>query len=330
MIGRRDLITLLGGTAAAWPLAVRAQPANRVRRIGVLSNKAADDSEGRAEAAAFEDALRQRGWHVGGNLRIEYRWSAGDSSRYPTYAAELVAQAPDLLFAVGGTAVGALQRVTRELPIVFVGVTDPVSRGLVDSLSRPGGNTTGFILFEYGISGKWLELLKEIAPRVTRAIVIRDPSEFSGVGELAAIQAVAPSLRVELSPVDARDAGVIERALADPAHQSNIGVIVTLSGAAIRHRNLIVTLAARHRLPAVYVDRFFVAGGGLISYGPDDIEPFRLAAGYVDRILKGEKPGDLPVQAPTKYQLTINVRTAKAMGLDVPATLLARADEVIE
>jgi putative ABC transport system substrate-binding protein len=242
----------------------------------------------------------------------------------------LVAQAPDLLVANGGTAVGALQQATRELPIVFVGVTDPITRGLVAALSRPGANTTGFILFEYSISAKWLELLKEIAPRITRAIVVRDPSEFSGVGEMAAIQSVAPSLRVELSPLDARDAGLIERTLAELARHPNSGVIVTLSGAAIKHRDLIITFAERHRLPAVYVDRFFVAGGGLISYGPDLIDQFRLAAGYVDRILKGEKAGDLPVQAPTKYLLAINLRTAKAMGLDVPPMLLARADEVID
>jgi putative tryptophan/tyrosine transport system substrate-binding protein len=328
-VGRREVITLLGG-AAAWPLAARAQQANRVRRIGVFMNKAADDAQGRLEVSAFEAALNERGWKVGGNVRIEYRWGAGDSSRYPALAAELVAQAPEVLMAVGGTAVGALQQATRELPIVFVGTTDPINRGLVASLSRPGGNTTGFILFEFAISGKWLELLKEIAPRVTRAMVIRDPSEFSGVGELAAIQAVAPSLRVELSPLDARDAVAIERALMDAARQSNTGLIVTESGASIRHRDLIITLANRSRLPAVYRDRFFVAAGGLIAYGPDDIEQFRLGAGYVDRILKGEKPGDLPVQVPTRYHLVLNLKTAKALGLTVPDTLLARADEVIE
>ena len=327
---RREFITLLSGAAASWPLAAPAQQTDRVRRIGVFSNKTADDAQGRAEASAFEAALQERGWKLGGNLQIDYRWGAGDSNRYPTYAAELVAHTPDLLLAVGGTVVGALQRVTREVPIVFVGATDPVNRGLVASLSRPGGNTTGFMLFEFGISGKWLELLKEIAPRLTRAVVIRDPSEFSGVGELAAIQAVAPSLRVDLNPVDARVTSEIERVLTDFARQPDGGMIVTLSGASIKHRDLIVTLAHKHRLPAIYAERFFVTGGGLISYGPDDIDPYRLAAGYVDRILKGAKPADLPVQAPTKYQLVINLKTARALGIAVPPTLLARADEVIE
>jgi putative ABC transport system substrate-binding protein len=324
---RRTFISLIGG-AAAWPLAARAQ--DRVRRIGAFMNKAADDAQGRAEASAFEGALQQRGWKPGGNLQIEYRWGAGDSSRYPAYAAELVAQAPEVLLAVGGTVVSALQRETREVPIVFVGVSDPVNRGLVASLSRPGGNATGFIIFEYGISGKWLELLKEIAPRTTRAAVIRDPSEFSGVGELAAIQAVAPSLKVDLSPVDARDAAGIERAFTDLARKPDGGVIATESGAAIKHRHLIITLANQHRLPVVYPNRFFVSDGGLISYGPDEIDQFRRATAYVDRILKGEKPADLPVQTPTKYQLVINFKTAKALGLTVPDTLLARADEVIE
>ncbi len=328
-MNRRAFISLLGGGAAAWPLAARAQT-DHVRRIGVLMNKAADDAEARSEVSAFVGALQERGWTLGGNLQIDYRWGAGDADRYRTYAAELVAHAPDLLLAVGGTVVGALQRVTRDVPIVFVETTDPVNRGLVASLSRPGGNITGFMQFEFGISGKWLELLKEIAPRVTRAAVIRDPSQFSGVGALAAIQTVAPSFGVDLSPVDARDAGEIERAIADFARQSNGGVIVTASGAADRNRELIVTLAARHRLPAVYAYRYFVTGGGLISYGPDTNDPFRLAAGYVDRILKGGKPADLPVQAPTKYQLVINLKAAKAIGLDVPATVLARADEVIE
>jgi putative ABC transport system substrate-binding protein len=323
-----------GGAAAAWPLAARAQQGaqqgERMRRIGALMNKAADDAEGRAQVSAFEGALQQRGWKLGGNLQIDYRWSAGDASRYRSYAAELVAQAPDLLLGVGGTVVGALQRATRDVPIVFVGTTDPVNRGLVASLSRPGGNTTGFTQFEFGISGKWLELLKEIAPSVTRAAVIRDPSQFSGVGMLAAIQAIAPSLRVELSALDARDTGEIERALTNFARQPNGGVIVTASAAADHHRDLIITLAKRHRLPTVHAYRYFVTEGGLIAYGPDTNEPFRLAAGYADRILKGEKPGDLPVQEPTRYQLVINLKTAKALGLDIPATVLARADEVIE
>jgi putative ABC transport system substrate-binding protein len=326
---RREFIVLLGG-AAVWPFAARAQHKDQVRHIGLLSNKAADDAQGHAEVSAFEGALQERGWKLGANLQIDYRWGAGDSTRYGTYAAELVAEAPDLLLAVGGTVAGALQRATRDVPIVFVGASDPVNRGLVASLSRPGGNTTGFILFEYGISGKWLELLKEIAPRVTRAVVIRDPSEFSGVGELAAIQAIAPSLRVDLSPVDARDIGTIERALTDFARQADGGIIVTLSGASIKHRDLIIAHANQHRLPAVYAERFFITAGGLISYGPDEIDQYRHAAGYVDRILKGEKPADLPVQAPTKYELVINLKTARALGLDMPATLLARANEVIE
>jgi putative ABC transport system substrate-binding protein len=325
---RRDFIFFLSG-AAAWPLATRAQQPV-MRRIGVLMNKSIDDLDGRDEVAAFVGGLQERGWTPNDNVQIDYRWGAGDANKYRTYAAELVAHAPDVLLAVGGTVVGALQRVTHDVPIVFVETTDPVNRGLVASLSRPGGNTTGFTQFEFGISGKWLELLKEIAPRVTRAAVIRDPTEFSGVGMLAAIQTAAPSFRVDLSPIDARDAGEIERAIADFARQSNGGLIVTPSGAAARNRNLITTLAIRHRLPAVYAYRFFVTGGGLIAYGPDTNEPFRLAAGYVDRILKGEKPGDLPVQAPTKYDLVINLKTAKALGVDVPATLLARADKVIE
>jgi ABC-type uncharacterized transport system substrate-binding protein len=326
---RRELITLLGG-AAAWPLAARAQQSERMRRIGVLSNKGSGDPQGHEEAAAFSDALKARGWISGGNLQIDYRWGAADGERYPTYAAELVAQAPDVLLAAGGTVVGALQRVTRDVPIVFVETSDPVSRGLVASLSRPGGNGTGFTLFEYSICGKWLELLKEIAPRVTRAAVIRDASEFSGVAEFAAIQAIAPSLGVDLSPIDPRDAGATERAIKDFAHQSNSGLIVTQSGASIKHRDRIIALAAQERLPAVYALRFFVTAGGLISYGPDIIDQYRRAADYVDRILKGEKPADLPVQAPTKYELVINVKTAKALGLTVPQSLLAAANKVVE
>jgi putative ABC transport system substrate-binding protein len=328
-VRRRQFITLVGG-AVTWPLVARAQQGERTRRIGALMNKAAGDAQGRAEASAFEGAQQERGWKLGSNLQIDYRWGAGDADRYPAYAAELVARMPDLLLAVGGTAVGALQQATRDVPIVFVGTADPVTRGLVASLSRPGGNTTGFTLFEFGISGKWLELLNEIAPGVTRAAVIRNPIVFSGVGEMAAIQAIAPSLRVDLTPVDVRNTGEIERALKDFARQPNGGIIVTLSGASIRHRDLIITLANHHQLPAVYVDRFFVAGGGLTSYGPDNLDQYRRAVGYVDRILKGEKPADLPVQAPTKYELAINLKTAKALGLTVPPTLLARADEVIE
>jgi ABC-type uncharacterized transport system substrate-binding protein len=296
----------------------------------VLMNKIAEDSQGGDEISAFVSALQERGWKLGGNLQIDYRWGAGDANLYRKFAAELVALAPDLLFGVGGTVVGALQQVTRSVPIVFVETTDPVARGLVANLSRPGGNTTGFTQFEFGISGKWLELLKEIAPGVMRAAVIRDPSEFSGVGEVAAIQTMAASLGVDITAVDARDVAGIERAITELARQSNGGVIVTSSGASIKHRGFIIKLAARYRLPAVYVRRYFVTDGGLISYGPDETDQFRRAAGYVDRILKGEKPADLPVQAPTKYQLVVNLKTAKTLGLNLPQTVLSRADEVIE
>ena len=326
---RREFIALLSG-AAAWPSAARAQQSDRIRRIGMLSNMSSGDSQGREEAAAFAEALKVHGWISGGNLQIEYRWGAGDGERYRTYAAQLVAQAPDVLLAVGGTAVGALQRVTRDIPIVFVATSDPVNRGLVASLARPGGNTTGFTIFEYSICAKWLELLKEIAPRIMRAAVIRDPSEFSGVAEFAAIQAIAPSLSVDLSPIDPRDSDAMERAVRDFARQSNSGLIVTTSGASIKDRDRIIALAAQQRLPAVYASRYFATAGGLISYGPDDLEQYRRAAGYVDRILKGEKPADLPVQAPTKYELVINLKTAKALGLEIPLSVRARADEVIE
>jgi putative tryptophan/tyrosine transport system substrate-binding protein len=329
-IERRQFISALGGAAVVWPLVAGAQQTDRVRRIGVLMNKTADDSQGRDEISILVSALQQRGWTLGGNLHIDYRWGAGDANLYRKFAAELVALAPDLLFGVGGTVVGALQQVTHDVPIVFVETTDPVNRGLVASLSQPGGNTTGFTQFEFGISGKWLELLKEIAPGVTRAAVVRDPGQFSGVGELAAIQAVAPALRVDLSPVDARDANAIERTLTEFARQPNGGVIVTPSGAADRNRDRIINVANQHRLPAVYARRYYVIGGGLISYGPDTREPFRLAAGYVDRILKGEKPADLPVQAPTTLELVINLKTAKALNLTIPASVLARANEVIE
>jgi ABC-type uncharacterized transport system substrate-binding protein len=326
---RRDFITLLGGAAAAWPLAGRAQPGERIRRIGVLMYLPADDPEGQARFAALVQALTQLGWSEGRNLRIDTRWANADDIR--SHAMELAALAPDVLVAGTGTATAApLLQATRTVPIVFVSVIDPVGAGFVASLAQPGGNATGFTIFEYSMSGKWLEVLKEIAPRVTRAAVIRDSSQFSGVGMLAAIQAIAPSLRVELSFVDARDTGEIERALTNLARQPNGGVIVTASAAADHHRALIITLAKRHRLPTVHAYRYFVADGGLIAYGPDTNEPFRLAAGYADRILKGGKPGDLPVQEPTRYQLVINLKTAKALGLDVPPQLLARADEVIE
>jgi ABC-type uncharacterized transport system substrate-binding protein len=328
-VKRRDFIALLGG-AAAWPVAARAQQGERMRRVGVLMNTSADDPNTPTYVAALSQGLQELGWLVGRNLQIDYRWVAGDSSRAGRYAAELVALAPDVILASSSPATTALQQVTRSVPIVFITVIDPVGAGFVEALARPGGNLTGFLLYEYGISGKWLELLKEIAPRVTRAAVLRDAAIAAGSGQLGAIQSVAPQLGVELHPVGVRDAGEIERAITAFARGSNDGLIVTGSGLATRHRDLIVTLAARHQLPAVYIRRVFVDGGGLISYGPDFVDQWRRSAGYLDRILKGEKPADLPVQAPTKYELVINLKTAKALGLEIPPTLLARADEVIE
>ena len=327
---RREFITLLGGAAAAWPLAARAQQPERMRRVGVLMHLAADDPEGQARLAAFTQGLQELRWTIGRNVRIDYRWAAGDAERGRKYAAELVALAPDVILAAGGAVVAPLLQASRTVPIVFAQTPDPVGAGFVASLARPGGNATGFAIFEFGMGGKWLELLKEIAPRVTRAAVLRDAALAAGTGQLGAIQSVAPSFGVELSPIDVRDAGEIERAVTAFARSPNDGLLVTGSALATVHRDLIVALAARHRLPAVYPLRLFVAGGGLISCGPDSIEPYRRAAGYVDRILKGEKPADLPVQAPTKYELVINLKTAKALGLDVPPMLLARADEVIE
>jgi putative ABC transport system substrate-binding protein len=328
---RREFITLVGGAAAAWPVVARAQQPERVRRIGVLMASAADDSENQARMAAFLEGLAQLGWTDGRNVRIDTRWATTNADDLRRHAAELAALVPDVLVAASGTAtVAPLLQATRTVPIVFVVVVDPVGAGFVASLGRPGGNATGFTMFEYGLSGKWLELLKQIAPSMTRAAVLRDPAVASGIGQFAAVQAVAPSLGVELSPVDARDAPEIERAITVFAQSSNGGLIVTPSPVANRHRDLIVTLAARHRLPAVYAWRYYVTAGGLISYGPDSIDQYRRAAGYVDRILKGEKPADLPVQAPVKYELVINLKTAKALGLTVPPTLLARADEVIE
>ena len=326
---RREFITLLGG-AAAWPLAARAQQPERVRLIGVLMAVAADDSEGQARIAAFLKGLQQSGWTVGYNVRIDIRWGAGDADRMRRYAAELVSLAPDVILASGGTTVGALLQATRTVPIVFTQTSDPVGAGYVASLARPGGNATGFAILEYGISGKWLELLKEIAPRVTRVAVLRDATVPQGIGQFAAMQAVAPSIGVEVSPVDVRDASEIERTVSAFARGDNGGLIATGSALTVLHRELIITLAARHRLPAVYWNRFYVTGGGLISYGVDSIAPHRQAAAYVDRILKGEKPGDLPVQQPTKLELVINLKTAKALDLTMPQSLLARADEVIE
>jgi putative ABC transport system substrate-binding protein len=327
---RRQFITLLGGVAVAWPLAARAQQGGRMRRIGVLMNLGSDDAEGQARNAAFLQGLQELGWTVGRNVRIEYRWGAGDAELFRRHASELVALAPDVILASGGAVVPSLLQATRTIPIVFTLTPDPVGAGFVESLARPGGNATGFTIFEYGISGKWLELLKEIAPHVMRAAVIRDPAIAAGLGLWGAIQSVAPSLGVELRPLGVRDAGEIERVVTAFARSSNGGLIVTGSSLATVHRELITTLAARYRLPAVYPQRSFVTVGGLISYGPDSIDPYRQAAGYVDRILRGEKPADLPVQAPTKYELVINLKTAKTLGLTVPETLLARADEVIE
>ena len=326
---RREFIGLLGGVAAI-PLVARAQQVERMRRIGVLMSLAADDRHGQARLAAFVQGLREWGWTDGRNVQIDIRWAGGDAADARKYSAELVALAPDVILASGGSIVGTLLQATHAVPIVFTQTPDPVGAGFVASLARPGGNATGFTAFEYGMSGKWPELLKEIAPRVTRAALLRDAAIPQGTGQFGAIQSVAPSLGLEVSPVDVRDAGEIERAVADFARGSNGGLIVTGSGLAILHRQLIVTLAARYKLPATYFLRDFVTAGGLISYGPDQIDPHRRAAGYVDRILRGDKPADLPVQAPTKFELAINLKTAKALGLDVPQTLLARADEVIE
>src|SRR5262245_15652004 len=316
------------GAAAAWPLTAHAQQ-ERVRRIGVLTPLSPDDPEGQARLAAFLQGLQQLGWTDGRNVQIDVRWGA-DADHMRKYAAELVALAPDVILTNGELAVAMLQQATHAVPIVFGSVVDPVGIGFVESLAQPGGNITGFTVFEAGISTKWLELLKEIAPRVKRVAILRDPSTAGGSGQLGAIQGAAPSLGLELRPIDVRNAGEIDRALGVFARASNGGLIVTASTAAVTYRDLIVALAARHRLPAVYSQRVFVAAGGLISYGPDRVDQFRRAATYVDRILKGVKPADLPVQAATKYDLAINLRTAKALGLEIPLTLLARADEVIE
>ena len=328
---RREFIILLGGAAVAWPLAARAQQADRMRRVGVLVSRIADDPEEQARLAAFVQGLQKLGWTEGRNVRIDYRWAAGDADRSRTYAAELVALAPDVIVAAGSQSVAALEQTTRTVPIVFASVVDPVGAGYVTRLARPGGNATGFTAFEYSLSGKWLELLKEIAPNLTRIAILRDPALAAGIGQFAVIQAMAPpSFGVELSPIDVRDAGEIERDVAAFAGETKGGLIVTGSSGAAVHRELIIMLAARHRLPAVYPFRNYVTSGGLISYGPDPTDQFRRAAGYVDRILKGEKAADLPVQAPTKYELVINLKTAQALGLTVPPLLLARADAVIE
>jgi putative tryptophan/tyrosine transport system substrate-binding protein len=328
---RREFITLLGGAAAVWPVAVRAQQRrDRTRRIGVLMNLAADDPEGQARVAAFLQGLQEAGWAVGRNAQIDIRWGMGDAERSRKNAMELIALTPDVVFATTFPTVAALQQATSAVPIVFAGVIDPVGAGLVASLARPGGNTTGFAGFEYGLSAKWLELLRQVAPRLTRVAVLRDSLTPVGIGQLAAIQGVASSFGVELSPLVVRDVGEIEPAVAAFARTSNDGLIVTIGTLTDAHREVISALAARHRLPAVYPFPFFVRSGGLISYGPDIIDSYRRAAGYVDRILKGEKPADLPVQQPTKIDLAINLKAAKALGLEIPPMLLNRADEVIE
>ena len=320
----------LGGATVAWPLLGRTQQINQVRRIGVLMLLAAEDAVAKARIVTFQQSLQQLGWIDGKNLQIDYRWSIGDSDQVRKDAADLLSLAPDVLLATGSPPVAAFQQATRTVPIVFVLVSDPVGAGFVDSLSRPGGNATGFINFEYVMSAKWLELLKQIAPGLTRVAVLRDPAIAAGAGQLGALQAVAPSLGVELSPIGVQDPGEIERAVAAFARSPNGGLILTASALAPVRRNLIITLAARHRLPAVYYERYFAVDGGLISYGPDQIDQYRRAAGYVDRILKGEKPANLPVQAPTKYELVVNLKTAKELGLTIPETILVRADVVIE
>jgi len=327
-VKRRNFITLLVG-AAAWPLAAHAQqPGERVQRIGVLMNRAPDDAEGQARLKALVQGLQQLGWVEGRNVRMDVRWTAGIADHVYRHTAELVALMPDVILADGAVGVSALQGATRSVPIIFVAVPDPVGAGFVKSLARPGGNTTGFTAFEYAIAAKWLELLKEIAPSLTRAAVLRDPTIAAGISQFAAIQAVGP-IAMELSVIDLRDADAIEQDVAEFARGSNGGLIVPVGPFGANHPNVITTLADRYKLPAVYPFRYFVGVGGLMSYGPDLVSQFR-AAGYVDRILKGEKPADLPVQAPTKYELVINLKTAKALGLDIPATVLARADEVIE
>jgi putative ABC transport system substrate-binding protein len=325
---RRQFIALLGG-AATWPLAARAQQDQRVRRIGVLSALAEDDPESVARRPAFEQALKVLNWTNGNNLRIDYRWGEGDAERIRKLAAEIIALEPDVILTSGNVVLVLMMQATRTIPIVFVQVIDPVGSGFVKSLARPGGNVTGFTIFEYSLAGKWVELLKQIAPYVTRAAVIRDPTRGYGIGQFAVVQAVAPSLGMELSPINALDVSEMESEIAAFAGSPNGGLVVTLGGTAI-HRDLIIALAAKAQLPAVYPQRYFVSAGGLISYGPDTIDQYRRAAVYIDRIFKGEKPADLPVQTPTKYNLAINLKTAKSLGLAVPHAMLTRADEVIE
>jgi putative tryptophan/tyrosine transport system substrate-binding protein len=328
-VNRRDFISLVG-VAAAWPLAARAQQGERMRRVSILLPATADDLRFQILVGSFLQAMALLGWTLGRNVLIDTRWATANAAEIRRHAAELVALAPDVILAHGGGVVGALLQATRTVPIVFPLASDPVGAGFVDTLARPGGNATGFMIFEYSLAGKWLELLKEIAPSVTRAAVFRDANMGSGTSLFAAVQSVAPSLRIEVNPINMRGTSEIERAIVDFARSPNGGLIVTSGAPAYAHLNLIITLASQHKLPAVYFDRFFVTPGGLMSYGPDQVDQYRRAAGYVDRILRGEKPADLPVQSPTKYETVINLKTAKALGLDVPPSLLARADEVIE
>jgi putative ABC transport system substrate-binding protein len=327
---RRDFITLVGGAAAAWPLAVHAQRRERTQLVGVLMPLPAGDPVAQARVAAFAQGLQQLGWSIGRNIEIDTRWSPADADELRRNAADLVALAPGVILANGNAAVAPLLQITRSVPIVFAIVPDPVGAGFVDSLARPGGNATGFMAFEYSLGGKWLEVLKEIAPGLTHVAVLRDPTLVSGPSLFAAIQSVASGQGVDLTPVNVRDADGIERDLTAFARSGNRGLIVTGSALTAYHRELIIRLAARHKLPAVYTEHYWVKAGGLISYGPDYLDQFRLAASYADRILKGEKPADLPVQAPTKYELVINLKTAKTLGFELPPTVLARADEVIE
>jgi putative tryptophan/tyrosine transport system substrate-binding protein len=329
MIRRREFITLIGGAAAAWSVAARAQQVQRMRRIGVLMNLAADDPVSIARAKAFVEGLQALGWTDGRNVHLDYRWAEGKPDLFQRYASELVALAPEVILTSGGAGIPPVLQATRTIPVVFVIAPDPVGNGFVASLSRPGGNATGFMNFEYNLAAKWVELLKEVAPNVTRVGVLRDAS-VHGIGQFAVIQSVATSLQVDVMPIHVQDAVQIERDVQALAQSPNGGLVLTAAPAAPGHRDLIIALAARHKLPAVYVERLFVAAGGLISYGTDFVDQYRRSASYIDRILKGEKPADLPVQAPTKYNLVINLKTAKALGISVPATLLARADEVIE
>jgi putative ABC transport system substrate-binding protein len=325
---RREFISLSTAAAVSWPLGARAQQAERMRRTGVLMPFASDDPTAQSRVAAFRDGLQQLGWTEGRNIRIDFRWATGDASQISRYAAELVALAPDVILAAASPSVAALQQATRTLPIVFVQVADPVGSGFVTSLAEPGGNATGFTLYEYGMGAKWLELLKDIAPRVTRAGIVRDPASVAEIGMFGAIQSVAPSRGIQLSPINLRDASEIERGISALAREPNCGLIVVGAASAFVHRAQIIALAVQHQLPAVYPDQTFITSGGLISYGPDRLDAYRRAAGYVDRILKGEKPTDLPVQAPTKYEIVINLKTAKALGLSIPPALVAAADVI--